>query len=59
MHWYLRDGSSGRWVDLSIERPAEAATIPYKHGRKRAWMYGYDPADRTERMLEVLGLLEP
>ncbi|PCR88612.1 hypothetical protein [Natrinema ejinorense] len=55
-HWYLRDETTGQWIDLSIEQPSEGATIPYEHGRKRAWMYGYDPADRTKRILEALEL---
>lgn len=57
-HWYLRDEKTGQWIDLGIEQPTDGATTPYEHGRKRAWMYGYDPADRTERILEALNLLE-
>ena len=55
-HWYLRAEPDGRWIDLSLERAREGATVPFERGRKRAWMTGYEPSNRTERVLAALNL---
>ena len=56
-HWYLRDGETGPWIDLGIERAAYARQIPYDMGRHRSFLTGYDrPSKRATRILEALGV---
>lgn len=45
-------------TDAVLERAREGATVPFERGWKRAWMTGYEPSNRTERVLAALGLLE-
>ncbi|QCW05247.1 hypothetical protein [Natrinema pallidum] len=53
-HWYLRDPDREVWIDLGLERPADGTHIPYAEGRSRAFMTGYEPSKRAERILTDL-----
>lgn len=51
-HWFLRDGDDV--VDLSLPTPDDGADVPWKAARRRAFITGYTPSNRTERVLEAL-----
>ena len=55
-HWYLRDPERDVWIDLGLERAADGTHIPYAEGRSRAFMTGYEPSKRAERILEGVGI---
>jgi len=55
-HWYLRRGESGAWVDLGLETAAEGDDVPFGMGTRRAFITGYEPSNRTERVLNALGI---
>lgn len=52
-HWYLK-GSD--WIDLAIEGYNDATDIPFERGRRRAFITGYEPSKRAERINEDLDL---
>jgi len=51
-HWFLRDGDD--IVDLSLPNPEDGSDVPWDVGRHRAFITGYEPSNRTERVLEDL-----
>jgi len=53
-HWFLRNGDE--ILDLSIPTVEEARQIPHDEGRNRAFITGYTPSQRAERINEALGL---
>lgn len=55
-HWYLRDPDGDYWIDLSIETPADGGLIPYREGTRRAFITGYEPSKRSERVNDALDL---
>jgi len=52
-HWYLKDDS---WIDLSLETVDDGTDIPFEQGRRRAFITGYEPSQRAERINEDLDL---
>ena len=55
-HWYLRCTRREAWVDLGIESKSDGVTIPFSTGRRRAFITGYEPSNRTQRILNALDL---
>lgn len=53
-HWFLRDGDT--IVDLSLPTPDAGSEIPWAQARHRAFITGYTPSNRTERVLTDLGI---
>jgi len=53
-HWFLRNGEE--IIDLSVETVQEAERIPYDDARNRAFITGYTPSQRAERINEELDL---
>jgi len=53
-HWFLRDGDT--IVDLSLPTPADGDDVPWHLATHRAFITGYTPSNRTERVLGALGL---
>lgn len=53
-HWFL--GNNGEVIDLSIETPQEGENIPYTEAQRRAFITGYEPSKRAERINEELDL---
>jgi hypothetical protein len=51
-HWFLRDDD--RVVDLSLPTPEHGDDVPWEVARHRAFITGYDPSNRTERVLTAL-----
>lgn len=51
-HWYLRCTERESWIDLGVETVEEAVDIPFDKGRRRAFITGYEPSKRTQRVLE-------
>jgi hypothetical protein len=51
-HWFLRDGDDV--VDLSLPEPEDGDDVPWTVARRRAFITGYEPSNRTERVLEGL-----
>jgi len=53
-HWFLeRDGTV---LDLSIEQTEHGRHIPYDDATRRAFITGYNPSKRAERINEDLDL---
>lgn len=52
-HWFLRD--SDRVVDLSLPSPEFGANVPWDEARHRAFITGYTPSERTQRLLRGIG----
>jgi len=55
-HWYLRDPDADQWIDVGLEDAADAGHIPFEMGTRRAFITGYDPSQRTQRVLDALGI---
>ncbi|WP_181685811.1 hypothetical protein [Halorhabdus salina] len=53
-HWFLREGET--IVDLSLPTPEDGHGLPWDLARHRAFITGYEPSNRTARVLEALGL---
>jgi len=51
-HWFLRDGETV--VDLSLPTPADGRHVPWERARRRAFITGYDPSNRTEQVLDAI-----
>lgn len=51
-HWYLRDPDRPAWIDLGVETPEHAEPVPFEDGTRRAFITGYEPSNRTERVLD-------
>jgi len=49
-HWFLRDGDTV--IDLSLPSPSAGDDIPWGIARRRAFITGYEPSTRTERVME-------
>lgn len=52
-HWFLRDGDTV--IDLSLPEPTDGDDVPWDVARRRAFITGYEPSARTERVLEAIG----
>jgi len=57
-HWFLRDGEGedDPVIDLSLPTPAHGDDVPWNRARHRAFITGYDPSNRAQRVLEPLNL---
>ena len=53
-HWFLMDGETV--IDLSLPRPEMGDDVPWDVARKRAFMTGYTPSKRCQRILDDLDL---
>jgi hypothetical protein len=53
-HWFLRDGDTV--IDLSLPTPADGDSVPFDEARHRAFITGYQPSNRTQRVLDALDL---
>jgi len=51
-HWFLRDDAV---VDLSLPDPAAGETVPWEVATRRAFITGYEPSNRAQRVLDALG----
>lgn len=51
-HWFLRDGSTV--IDLSLPTPSDGANIPWDVAQRRAFITGYTPSNRAQRLLAAL-----
>lgn len=56
-HWFLK--RPGEIVDLSIENPEDGHGIPYDDATHRAFIRGYTPSKRAERINDALDLWRP
>lgn len=50
-HWFLRNGVTV--IDLSLPEPAAGDGVPWDKARRRAFLTGYEPSNRTEKVLEA------
>jgi hypothetical protein len=57
-HWFLREGDTEAdvVVDLSLPTPADGDGVPWDRARHRAFITGYTPSNRTQQVLDALGL---
>ena len=53
-HWFLRDGDVV--LDLGLDCLEHAENIPYDAATRRAFITGYEPSNRCERVLSALTL---
>jgi len=53
-HWFLRDGDTV--IDLSLPSPEAGDSVPWDVARCRAFITGYQPSNRTERVLEEIDI---
>jgi len=51
-HWFLSDDT--RWIDLSLPDPSHGEQIPWQVARRRAFITGYEPSNRAERILDAI-----
>jgi hypothetical protein len=51
-HWFLSDAD--RIIDLSLPTPEHGETVPWSAAQTRAFITGYDPSTRTQRVLDAL-----
>ena len=51
-HWFLRRAEDGAVVDLSLDSLDQAGHIPFDEATRRAFITGYEPSKRCERVLE-------
>lgn len=54
-HWFLRRDDDAV-VDLSLPKPVNGETVPWDAATRRAFITGYDPSNRTERVLDALDI---
>lgn len=55
-HWFLRDGPDGPVIDLSLPEPSDGEDIPWSLARGRAFITGWTPSNRTQRVLDALDI---
>lgn len=53
-HWFLRRNDVV--IDLSLPKPVNGETVPWNVATRRAFITGYKPSNRTERVLGALDL---
>lgn len=53
-HWFLR--ADDTVIDLSLPTPAHGDTIPWDRAQHRAFITGYTPSNRTQRVLDALDI---
>lgn len=53
-HWFLRDGDAV--LDLSLPEASMGENIPWDVARRRAFLTGYEPSNRCQRILDALEL---
>lgn len=51
-HWFLRDGDTV--IDLSLGDPSDGDGVSWDVARRRAFITGYEPSNRTQRVLDAL-----
>lgn len=51
-HWFLRDGDTV--IDLSLPEPSHGSAVPWDVARRRAFITGYEPSARADRVLEAI-----
>jgi len=51
-HWFLSDDT--RWIDLSLSDPSDGEQIPWRTARRRAFITGYEPSARAQRILGAI-----
>ncbi|EMA17195.1 hypothetical protein [Haloarcula amylolytica] len=45
-------------VDLSLPTPSDGDDVPWDDARRRAFITGYTPSNRAQRVLTALGLAD-
>jgi hypothetical protein len=56
-HWFLCDDAEDHTViDLSLPTPADGDGVPWDRARHRAFITGYTPSNRTQQVLDALGI---
>ncbi|MDS0280286.1 hypothetical protein NDI85_21105 [Halomicroarcula sp. S1AR25-4] len=55
-HWFLRRDDT--IVDLSLPTPAHGDDVPWDVAQHRAFITGYTPSNRTQRVLTALELTD-
>lgn len=55
-HWFLR--RDGTVVDLSLPTSAHGDDVPWDAATRRAFITGYTPSNRTQRVLTALDLAD-
>ena len=53
-HWFLREGDT--IYDLSLPTAAIGSGIPFTEARRRAFLTGYEPSRRCQRLLDGLDI---
>jgi len=53
-HWFLRNGET--IVDLSLTTREDGDNVPWEQANRRAFITGYEPSNRCERLLNGLGI---
>jgi uncharacterized membrane protein len=51
-HWFL--GDDGTVIDLSLPSASNGSAVPWDIARRRAFITGYEPSARCERVLEAI-----
>jgi hypothetical protein len=54
-HWFLRRGEDVI-IDLSLPAPTDGDNVPWEVARHRAFITGYTPSNRTQRVLAALDI---
>jgi len=54
-HWFLRRDDD-TVIDLSLPTPADGDDVPWDVAKHRAFITGYTPSNRTQRVLAALDL---
>ncbi|WP_049986841.1 hypothetical protein [Halobellus rufus] len=55
-HWFLREDETHTVIDLSLPTPSHGDDVPWDKARHRAFITGYTASNRTQRVLDALGL---
>ncbi|WP_459191838.1 hypothetical protein [Halosimplex sp. J119] len=53
-HWFLRDDDAV--IDLSLPEPVDGEDVPWSAATRRAFITGYEPSNRCERVLNALDI---
>jgi len=55
-HWFLRQDDGHTVIDLSLPSPSAGNAVPWNQARHRAFITGYTPSNRTQRVLDALNI---
>jgi len=56
-HWFLREtDAQDTVIDLSLPTPADGDDVPWDVARHRAFITGYEPSNRAQRVLGALDI---